>query len=383
MDAPTLRVHGFSVNGFGDNDWSVGHPDGQIYVTEKLYRADFEVLRRLIDAGDILVLDMTAEGPPCLPRWVEILNAGLADLGIPPSQVLLVTQNIAFSDAARNEGLRATTTTAHYYLKRSSDIVAELYGTEAAMLDYMGSLLARRVQSQDARKYVCLNYTPRWPRWATVLSLFCNGHLNSGYVSFPGVSNRKLQVEAPEAYGMPKIANRERYLAQVPELLVRCPLIVDVDDGSWPAPDFVFPTRAFENSFLHIVTETEMSEGSVLRVTEKILKPVVGLQPFLVVGNPGALRLMRDLGFRTFGTIFDESYDATISIPGRFDALEVEMLRVLEQDIPALRRMTDEVSDILVHNFVHLVRLAPLLFGAAVEGRLRAVIGAMVQEVAR
>ena len=376
-EMPSIKAYGFRVNGFGDNDWAVTGASGRVDVAEKLYRVDFEVLRQIIDAGSIMVLDMSAEGPPCQAHWNDILNTALADLAIPANQLLLVTQNIAFATASRAQGLQVTSATAHFYLKRGSDIVAELFGGEAMMLDYMRSLLTRRAESRNARKYVCLNYTPRWSRWATVLSLYCNNHLESGFVSFPGVGNRKLRLAKPEAYGMPNIRNRERYIAAVPALLARCPLVVDVDSESWPAPDFIFPTKAFENSFLHIVTETEMSEGSVHRVTEKILKPIVGLQPFLVMGNPKSLQIMRDLGFRTFGSIIDESYDATIEIADRFDAVEHEMLRLLDQDLETLKRTTDAVIDILVHNFVHLVRTGSLMFGAAVEGRLRAAIAGM------
>jgi hypothetical protein len=45
--------------------------------------------------------------------------------------------------------------------------------------------------------------------------------------------------------------------------------------------------------------------------------------------------------------------------------------------------LTDQLLDILVHNFVHLVRTAPLLLGAATEARLRTIIAAMAAEAAR
>jgi hypothetical protein len=374
-----VRTYGFRVNGFGDQDWVVNYAGESVLVAEKLYRVDFEALRLMIDTGGILILDMTAEGPPCLPKWTVLLNSALRDLGLRPRQVLLVTQNLAFAPMARKEGLQACATTAHYYLKRGSDIANEHFGSDAKMLDYIGSILSRRAASVDAKKYVCLNYTPRWVRWAVVLSLYTHGHIDTGYVSFPGIRNKKLDVKIAQAYSLPPIRNRERYLTHVESLLARCPLVVDVDSGSWPAPEFVFPTKAFENSFLHIVTETEMTEGSVRRVTEKLIKPVFGLQPFLVAGNPGSLQLMRDLGFRTFGSIFDERYDAIAGITDRFDAMEEQMLLLLDQNLAALKRVTDQAVDILVHNFVHLVRTAPLLFGPAVEARLRAMVAAMVR----
>jgi hypothetical protein len=87
---------------------------------------------------------------------------------------------------------------------------------------------------------------------------------------------------------------------------------------------------------------------------------------------------MRELGFRTFGAAFDESYDEIADIAQRFDAVEAQMLMLLDKDVGALQKMIDQVSDILVHNFVHLVRVAPLLLGPAVEARLRAMVAAMV-----
>lgn len=378
-DDPAVRTFGFRVNGFGDNDWAVNTAKGRQLVAEKLYRVDFEALRRRMDDGHILVLDMAAEGPYCDQAWVKLLNDAFADLGIPASQVLLLTQNLSFSALARQGGLGAVCSTAHYYLKRGADLTSDLFANEAKIIDYMSSLLAKRRGSTDPRKYTCLNYTPRWPRWATVLSLYCNGHLNEGFVSFPGVRNTKLNADKPEAFGIPNIRSRERYLSEIDNFLELCPLKVDVEGGHWPAPDFVFPTIAFENSFLHIVTETEMSDGAVHRVTEKILKPIVGLQPFLVVGNPFSLKIMRDLGFRTFGTAIDEGYDSIRGVAERFNALEDEILRLLGKDITALKGMTDSMEDIVVHNFLHLVRVAPVLFGAAVETRLRRILAAMAR----
>lgn len=44
-------------------------------------------------------------------------------------------------------------------------------------------------------------------------------------------------------------------------------------------------------------------------VTEKIWKPVGMQHPFMVVGEPGTLQYLHDLGFETFENLWDESYD--------------------------------------------------------------------------
>jgi hypothetical protein len=57
-----------------------------------------------------------------------------------------------------------------------------------------------------------------------------------------------------------------------------------------------------------LISETEFSEHSI-RVTEKTLKALIYGFPFLVLGPPGLLRHLRQLGFLTYSDVFDETYD--------------------------------------------------------------------------
>ncbi|GEM_PF-6705928 len=379
-EQPPIRALAFRVNGYGGTGWSVTKGDGQFEVFEQIYLVDFEQLRCAVDEGRIVLLDMSAEGPAPYPHWTEVVNAAMKDLGLPAAQVLFVNQNLAFAVGAKETKLRANIAHAHYNAHHGLNLLANTYRSDEILAGYVSSLLKARRARSDIRKYVCLNFTPRWSRWATVLSLSYNGHLSEGYVSFPGVANQKLQPDGPEAYRMPPIRNREAYLAHLPEFLQLCPLVVDVDAQSDPVPDYVFPTGVFTDSLIHILTETEMAAGNVRRVTEKILKPIVALQPFLLFGNPGSLDILRKLGFRTFSGLFDESYDEVVGVAERFDAVEAEMLRCLSLDVPTLRTAVESVEDAVLHNFIHLVRVVPTLFNKGIENRLRS---AMVRMDAR
>ncbi len=68
-----------------------------------------------------------------------------------------------------------------------------------------------------------------------------------------------------------------------------------------------FWTQAMQ-CFGHVVTET-VYDDTRIHITEKTFKPIVLQQPFLIVGNRGALKYLRDYGFRTFGDLWDEGYD--------------------------------------------------------------------------
>jgi hypothetical protein len=56
----------------------------------------------------------------------------------------------------------------------------------------------------------------------------------------------------------------------------------------------------WQKHFLNIISETVFDEWAPLLVTEKMWKPIIGLRPFLVHGNPKAYTWLRKHGFHTF-----------------------------------------------------------------------------------
>jgi hypothetical protein len=62
------------------------------------------------------------------------------------------------------------------------------------------------------------------------------------------------------------------------------------------------------NAFWHIVTETVFYYDK-LHLTEKIFKPIVSKQPFMLLAAPGNLAYLKSYGFKTFDSVIDESYD--------------------------------------------------------------------------
>jgi len=64
----------------------------------------------------------------------------------------------------------------------------------------------------------------------------------------------------------------------------------------------------FNDSAFNIVSETNDNNHDVF-ITEKLWKPIIAQQIFVVHGNFGYLKKLREMGFRTFDSVFDESYD--------------------------------------------------------------------------
>jgi len=64
----------------------------------------------------------------------------------------------------------------------------------------------------------------------------------------------------------------------------------------------------FNDCAFNLVSETNDNNHDVF-ITEKLWKPIIAQQIFVVHGNYGYLKRLKEMGFRTFDSVFDESYD--------------------------------------------------------------------------
>lgn len=111
---------------------------------------------------------------------------------------------------------------------------------------------------------------------------------------------------------------------------------------------------AYMNSYFYICTET-FTEGPFRSLTEKVFKPIVNFQPFFMVAYPGALALLRELGFKTFEPFIDESYDVESDSVRRLAMIAKEIKRLSDMPIGELHSLYWKMEEILVHNYNHFL----------------------------
>jgi len=82
-------------------------------------------------------------------------------------------------------------------------------------------------------------------------------------------------------------------------------------------------SKYFTDSYCHIVLEThfdaDQSGGAFL--TEKTFKPIKHAQMFFIAGAAGSLQQLRDMGYRTFDHVLDNSYDLEVDNTQRWRLL--------------------------------------------------------------
>ena len=103
---------------------------------------------------------------------------------------------------------------------------------------------------------------------------------------------------------------------------------------------------------VHIVTETvfDINENYL---SEKIFKPIVLKQPFVVFGPPHTLRTLRGMGYKTFDRWIDESYDSIEDHDQRYAAAFASVQQICSHSLIEWENMFKDRSmgDRVFHNY--------------------------------
>jgi hypothetical protein len=112
-----------------------------------------------------------------------------------------------------------------------------------------------------------------------------------------------------------------------------------------PAPDWIdgviYPPQ-YQHTWFTLVSETGFEYPHSFR-TEKTWKPILAGHPFIVCANAGFYRDLRNLGFRTFDHLIDESFDSIIDGKDRLDRLIDTVQWLCKQDLVKFWQASREV----------------------------------------
>lgn len=105
-------------------------------------------------------------------------------------------------------------------------------------------------------------------------------------------------------------------------------------------------------SLLYVVSET-VATGRRQHLTEKTFKPICLRMPFVLVACAGSLDYLKEYGFKTFDSLWSESYDQEINDHVRI-ALIGQLLKELDQlSQKEKQQLFDHAQPIINHNFNH------------------------------
>jgi len=113
----------------------------------------------------------------------------------------------------------------------------------------------------------------------------------------------------------------------------------------------IIPIDVYNNTAYSIVAETD-ADNSLSFFSEKTAKPLIARRLFVAFTGYRFLYNLRELGFKTFGDVIDESYDEIFNARERYQAAFYQVRRLCEMD---QRMVLDKIKYILEHNHNHIM----------------------------
>lgn len=205
-------------------------------------------------------------------------------------------------------------------------------------LDFKNKILS---STTCDNRFICLNRRPRSHRIA-VLTLLHDYRdtgiltMGTGDANIPQFSYDSQLTEFMHLY--------KSLSDEYNELDIRkdLPYVYDMDTSiECPAEDQ--DIDKFINSYLHIVTETLVSnDPNQIFFSEKTFKPIVFMRPFVLINRAGALKQLHEMGFKTFSDVIDESYDDIVDN-------EQRVIAAINAAIDFFIKPKDELNTILIN----------------------------------
>ena len=205
--------------------------------------------------------------------------------------------------------------------------------------------LLRKIKEKESRKkrFLCYNRRHKPNRTLMVSELKNNDLLKHGFVSYGPILSKDEKD------------NLLRLTSDDKELLDMLPMTFDDRDLELNFADN-FEIKDHLESYFQIVTESFWYDRKNTFFSEKIYKPIAGMQPFFLVSTPESLSQLRKNGYKTFSEWFDESYDESYSLRERVSKIVKETERLCNLPEEKLQKMLIEMLPILEHNFETLIK---------------------------
>jgi hypothetical protein len=209
----------------------------------------------------------------------------------------------------------------------------------------------RRGTALRPKRFLAMNRHP-WPHRVYLAAyLQGRGDLDDSLVSFPAVP-----ADYFEHFPAPVL---EEFLrASWHKLQPKLPLVID--EGAPPSGGFAPDNLAklkngwpYRQSYFNITSETSVYPPAFH--TEKVMKPILNLQPFILVAPPDTLRYLRAIGFRSFSRVIDETYDQPADLPIKLTRVFEQVERLAQLGAAEARDLYFECLPELEHNRAHLI----------------------------
>jgi len=207
---------------------------------------------------------------------------------------------------------------------------------------YMKDSSKKLKELPKTRHYICPNRRIAEQRLLTVYELINRNLVDKGHVSFYRTDDYGHNIKTPLLHQdyTHKVYSTLKYDMSIDDI---DPMVNQADGHSADISDF------YESACFSVVTETYFHHKEIFH-SEKSFRPMLYKHPMIIIGSRFMLRGLRELGYKTFYGIIDESYDDIPNAYKRFKAAMYEIEKLCALPLPELEDKINSINDVLEHN---------------------------------
>jgi hypothetical protein len=180
------------------------------------------------------------------------------------------------------------------------------------------------------RDFTVLSRTHKWWRATVMTDLHRTGLLDNSYWSY----RTDVAIDEDETDNPIEVDTLE-IRTDIKQFLSNGPYSCDALTHEQHNDHHLIETTHYTDSYCNIILETHFdadgSGGAFL--TEKTFKAIKHGQPFVVIGCAGSLSALRELGYRTFDHVIDNSYDTIQDNTERWIAVRSTIAKLKSQNL--------------------------------------------------
>lgn len=327
-----------------------------------------EITRRDIHSGKcLLLLDFSNEAASTLKAYGPLLQR-LSDIFNPPDGgIIFVQQNRRFPDS--------TSTGDHEYLRYYSFYYYDYFVTsilDALKRENSSSLNSDSKHSDlnipdyKSLNFLCLNGTPKPHRLAFIINAISKSWDSQSLMSFLGFDTNKGRHWGPVCS---QAIYDDEFLsmidgccdrAEIPSVLcnLKKTFLGDSQPDNLNMLAMDIPRDAYAKTCFSVVTESDFSNGSIARITEKTIKSLAMGHPVIILGNPHSIDIVNTLGFRSFDHIIPREYDNENDPVTRFRMSLSAVGRIIKNITDDKQKFLDDIASDSDYNQTYAITLA-------------------------
>lgn len=231
----------------------------------------------------------------------------------------------------------------HFFIEDGGENEEHIFNTQQNELGYVTKKIKiEQLDSYREKKFLCFNRTLDRAHRLSLLYDYLNNDFSDSYFSFL-VYNSEYETIFQFEPGDYDYSKFNKFL----------PIELDThhidNKQGFRVGDAIGETKFYLNSCIHLVTESSFIQNELF-LTEKILKPILNYQPFIVMGSFNYIKELKRIGFKTFSEFWDEGYDEIEDPKDRYFAVMKIVLELNSKSIEELNEIYQKTKNICIYN---------------------------------